>query len=36
MSGNIFFNFKGPETNQIQKLEHSSKEKTRENLFESE
>ena len=29
----IFSNFKGPKTNQIQKLEHSSKEKTRENLF---
>ena len=29
----IFSNFKGPKTNQNQKLEHSSIEKTRKNLF---
>ena len=31
----IFSNFKGPKTNQIKKLEHPSKEKTRGYLFES-
>ena len=31
----IFSNFKGPKTNQIQKLEHPSKEINWENLFES-